>query len=343
MAGVTLREIARKSGVSYQTVSRILNHQSNLHKPDTVARVRKVAEELGYRPNLNARGIQTGKTRMIGIMNGFGQGPLDENLLLGMHDALIQLDYLPIMLMTRPGVCTSLEQVHRLVDRRVEGIVLRPASQDIADDCLREIADRKIPLVMVEFEADGAEFADFAGADDIKGGELAAEHLLRLGHSRVAYISWLMQTEQKQERLKGFQDAFHEAGDTQLTIADIPFDLHTLGEPFVRELLSRPDRPTAVFVSTDDLAKGVYAAARDLRLRIPQDLSVVGFSDLGFAAEMQPALTTLRHDPLEIGEQAVRLLLDRIEGKVIDPRPRKVRLAPELIIRESTAPPYMIH
>ena len=275
---VTLRQIAEISGVSYQTVSRVLNNQAHLHKPETAERVKKIASELGYRPNLNARGVQTGRTRTIGVMNGIGwQDSYSMQLLIGAHDMIISRDYLPIMLAARPNLASELQQIHRLVDRRIDGVILRPVMHDVSDQYLREVVERKIPLVTVDIQVPGTQHVDYVGTDGVEGGRKAAEHLVRLGHRRLAYLTWFGLLIMKQNRLRGFERVINDTPDASCQVMDVNFDPEAFGVSGALELLSQKERPTAVFVSTDDLAKGVYSAAAQLGLRIPEDLSVVGF------------------------------------------------------------------
>ena len=336
---VTLRQIAAISGVSYQTVSRVLNNQAHLHKPETVKRVKQVADELGYRPNLNARGVQTGHTRTIGVMNGIGwQDSYSMQLLIGAHDAIISQDYLPIMLAARPGLATELEQIHRLVDRRVDGVILRPVMHEVSDQYLREVVERKIPLVTVDIQVPESQHVDYVGTDGVAGGRKAAEHLVQLGHRRMVYLTWFGHLIMKKNRLKGFQEVVAQTPDAECKVYDIEFDKTNFGVNRALEILQSDDRPTAIFVSTDDLAKGVYAAAEKVGLRIPEDLSVVGFSDLDFALKMDPPLTTVKQDPEQIGQHAAKLVLKRVEGKLKNDNPEVVLFDPELIVRESTGP-----
>lgn len=338
MSGATLREIAKKSGFSYQTVSRVLNKQGHLHRTETVRRVMEVAEELGYRPNLNARGIQMGRTRTIGILADLAPDSFSRNLLLGIHDEVISEDYLPIFLMSRPGLANELEQIHRLVDRRVDGVVLRPVMHEVSDQYLREVVDRHLHLVTVDIQVPDTRFVDFVGTDDLLGGLLAARHLLELGHRRLAFVSWFMHLIMKQHRRDAFCDAVRSVPGATAEVVDIQFDRETWGKAEALELLRRPDRPTAVFVGADDIARGIYLAAAELGLRIPQDLSVVGYSDLDFAMRMRPPLTTVRQDPYQIGRLASRLVLQRIRGKITCEEPQQTRLRPELVVRASTGP-----
>ncbi|MFC1805593.1 LacI family DNA-binding transcriptional regulator [Planctomycetota bacterium] len=329
----TLKEVAARAKVSRTAVSYALRGTGRLD-PETRERIRRIAHEMGYRPNLLVQGIQTGRTQTVGVMVPprsafFGQ------TLAGIQDELLTADYAPIALSTGRGTI-ELDQIHRLIDHRVDGIILAPRTQAVSDDYLRAIWDRDVPLVTVDTEVPETRHADFVGTDDALGGRLAAAHLLGLGHRRLACVAKPGPLSPIQLRRAGFEQTVLATPDAACRAIAVrgTDDLH--GQ--TRGLLANGLRPSAVFVTDDRHCPAVYRAAAELGLAIPDDLSVVGFADLDIAAVMSPPLTTVRQHPYEIGRRAARLLLERIEHPEADRAPRKVRLAPELIVRQSTAP-----
>jgi len=339
VASVNLREIAAKCGVSVKTASRILGNNGHLHRPETVKRVLRVAEELRYRPNLLARGVQSGRTRTVGVMLVPDRNGFTSTIMIGIHDALIARDYLPIMLLATGGA-TEDEQIHRLVDRRVDGMILRADEMRDSDERLSDLLDRNVPVVTVDTQVPGTRRVDFVGTEDDLGGRLAAEHLLALGHRRVAYVSWDFSHRNMRPRCEGFQEAVAQTPGATCACVLFPYEPGEEGwVQAIGALLRSPRRPTAVFLSADTVAPALYRAARQEGLRIPEDLSAVGFADLSFVSYMAPPLTTVRQPTYEIGQQAARMILARIDKKLAEPVVQRVRLCPELVVRGSTAAP----
>lgn len=334
-----MSEIAAELGVSKMTVSRALRGEGVV-APATLARVRQVAKRLKYRPNRLMRAVHTGRSRTVGVMidpwTSFHSGVLE-----GIHEALAAHDCLPILHYPRLSVDVDLgkrdqrEQayLHRLLDQRVDGIIFWPTDETVPDLYLQEVWDRGVPLVAVDRQMP-ATHADFSGTDDVAGGRLAAEHLLGLGHRRLAFIG-----EAKLATFADRQRAFEaRVGEERGASCAVRMCRHSDSLKVAHELLALRQRPTAIFCATDWMAHGVYVAAAARNLAIGSDLSVVGFADLREASMLIPPLTTIRQDSQAIGRAAVDLLMDRIEGRVKSTRPRAVRQQPSLVVRKSTGP-----
>jgi LacI family transcriptional regulator len=336
---VSLRAIAQETGVSIATVSRVLRGQDEC-RTDTRARVLAAAERLGYRPNLLVHALQTGRSRTVGVMVYVGD-EFGGRVAVGIHDTLIAANHVPIFAWTHPvRIATDrsdeLAQIHRLVDRRVDAVILFPREDTVGDDYLHEVWERNIPLVTVDDEL-ARSHADFVGTDDEFGGRLAAEHLLALGHRRLAHVAGPDKVTSGRLRRKGFEEAVAACpGASCATVVDPTYGQ---GAEQVRQALSATPRPTALFCANDYIAFCAFRVAAELGLAIPRDLSVVGFADLLPARHLSPPLTTLRQDPEGIGKAAATLVLDRLEGRLTDPEPQRIRLKPELVARRSTAVP----
>jgi LacI family transcriptional regulator len=276
--------------------------------------------------------MQTGRTHAVGVimpssMHFHGQ------VARGIHDELVTNDFVPIQLWMSPSTDTKnteLEQIHRLVDRRVDGMIVFPIDVSVPDVHFREIWQRNIPLVTVDRET--TTHADHVGTDEEVGGRAAAEHLLSLGHKRFAHVTFPNRTGNVARRGDAFIQAVKSAGGTCEVIAGPADDLL---EP-IRKVLSRSNRPTAIFATMDPMAMKVYGAAASLGLQIPRDLSVVGYADFPFANDLVPPLTTVRQDPYQMGLRAARLLLDRILDRASGDTPKRIHLTPMLITRAST-------
>lgn len=340
----TLGEIARKTDVSITTVSRVLSGKKLKNfSEETILRIKSAAAELKYRPNRLVQGIQTGRTGIIGVVmpaygNYYGQ------IMAGIHDTAVANDRVPLVLWTRhdspSGVGKSeLEQIHTLVDLRVEGIILKPIFDAASDEYLREIFERSIPLVVVDRELPNAR-TDFVGTDDEAGIQAAVQHLIELKHRRIAYFGPQSPVSTGIHRLQSFIHSIYRqtaaCEDGEVEGIEHLVQNWTPGLKDAIALLKRKPRPTAVVAVNDDFAHLIYQAARELRLRIPEDLSVIGFGNLPISRLLEPSLSTLDQHPYDIGQSAARRLLSLITDS--GERARKVLLPADLIIRGSTAP-----
>jgi LacI family transcriptional regulator len=343
---VSQKRIAEQAGVSQSTVSLVLSGR-RVSSDETAQKVIEAADRLKYRPNLLVRGIQTGKTRMIGVM----MPPFDfywSEVLYGIHDVLTAADNVPITLWTAhvgpaPGRRSGpqqheLEQIHRLLDRRVDGVILWPRFAELFHDHIHEFSSRHLPVVTIDHELPPEFNADYVGSDEASGGRMVAEHLYNLGHRRLGHLAAPPVATWALARRHAFEQALAEMpGASVLTVEAPPGDTQ-LGVHCAREMLARHDRPTAVFAASDFYAKTVYQAAAEMHISIPGDLSVVGFSDDGFATDMSPPLTTVRQPGYEIGRSAAEVALERSAGR--GPRERsKKHLPVELIVRQSSTAP----
>jgi LacI family transcriptional regulator len=342
---VSQKRIAEQAGVSQSTVSLVLSGR-RVNSDETSQRVLQAAKRLKYRPNLLVRGIQTGKSRMIGVM----MPPFDyywSEVLYGIHDVLAAADHVPITLWTthvgsaprrRYGPpLNELEQIHRLLDRRVDGVILWPPFAQLFKEHVQEFSSRNLPVVTIDHLLPPQYGADYVGSDEAAGGRMVAEHLYKLGHRRMGHLAGPAVATWATARRKAFESTVaHLTGANSITLEAPPGDT-ALGINTARALLAPGDRPTAIFAASDLYAKDVYQAAREKNLRIPEDLSVVGFSDDDFAGEMSPPLTTVRQPAYEIGQAAAEIVLARSSGRIRGDIQRE-ELPVGLLIRQSTAP-----
>ncbi|MGC6425359.1 MAG: LacI family DNA-binding transcriptional regulator [Lentimonas sp.] len=337
----TLVEVAAKAGVSRQTASRILGNQAEKHKPDTVKRVRETAEQMGYRPNLLAKSIVSGRTYSIGVLvpeNNSSDGFFTQ-ITNGIHRALLHTNLLPIFLHTS---LESLEkdQIHRLVDRRVDGIILIPQGTDVAPDYFKEISDRNIPVVCVNERLTNVGPVDFVGTDETQGGKAAAEYLISKGHKHIGCVRWSQKSANMGMRYRGFIKAA-EAAQTNCTTITMPSWTIEGNLDLLCKSLQQPNRPTAFFCLSDVYAAMLYKAAEELDLKIPEDISVLGFAGLPWGKYLSPALDTMSQDGERIGAEATKTLLKRIDGSKVRPSSKRIKV--ELQINgsvKSHAPNY---
>lgn len=333
----SLKAIAKRANVAEATVSRILR-QRDTCSPETRERVLQVARDLKYRPNMLVQGMQTGKTLSVGVMLPHVREPYNRAY-EALHDELAARGYCPFLLCTggdrsaSPDLPTSeLVQVHRLIDRRVDGVVIAPAAFALYDKSLREVWERNLPMIMIFGELDVPQ-AQFVGVDEHRGGELAAEHLLSLGHRRIAVVE--SEARLLRERINGFVAACDAAGvSPKRVLSEDEYRCRGHAASLVHEA----DPPTAVFCESDFLAESFCDAAMVRGFKIPADVAVVGFGDLPVTRIRRPQITSVSPPNPEVGRRAATLLLDAIDGRLVGRKPKResIRLEPRVVPRAST-------
>jgi DNA-binding LacI/PurR family transcriptional regulator len=339
-----LRKVAEEAEVSIATVSRVLNNTGGTaYSPATAERVRRAANRLGYRPNLLMRGVAGRSTRTIGVLIPAG-GDFYSQVVEGIHDRLAESDYAMILGWNKEDIAApdseaERKYVHRLVDRRVDGVILRPTHDSVSDLYFQEVWERGISMVAVDRAIPGVH-CDFAGTDDLAVGRMAAEYLLSLGHRRLGHLAGPSSVSTARDRRKGFEEAVAAFGSGARCVAVEAPDFRGAREEALRLLRTDP-RPTAIFGANDEMAETLYAAAATLGLKIPRDVAAIGCGNLVPGRYLQPALTTFDQKPYRIGQEAARLMLERIRDNRDGSKPREVRVLPERVARGSTAAPSL--
>jgi LacI family transcriptional regulator len=314
----TMSDIAARAGTSVAAVSVTLNGaKSKTLKvgDDTRGRIIRAAEELGYRRNPLASALATGRSKVIGVMLPYASAYADHDpffwlLTTGIAAYASRHGY---SLLLFAATAEEGDRAARMIDKLVAGIILvsPPTDSPLYGECERQ----GIPYVAIFGNPRRA--AVTLNSADYEGGRIATRHLIDLGHRRIAHLLGRPGIVTTEPRRRGYEDALREAGivpDPGLCL-DGNFD-RLGGYRATRKLLERPPegRPTAIFASNDLSAHGAVEAAADARLEVPRDLAVVGYDDTWYATVVQPALTSVNMDVSNVGEQATRSLLDRIEG-----------------------------
>jgi LacI family transcriptional regulator len=334
----TLAQIAAEASVSISAASRILGgKRAGSFNAQTVSRVKAAAERLRYRPNRLVRGIQTGRSGLVGVLMPAHDG-FYSMVMAGIHDALVAKDCLPVVLWSdTDGIGqlgrTELEQIHALVDLRVEGVILKPVFDAASDEYLHEILERKIPLVVVDRALPRAHVS-FVGSDDEAGVISALDYLKSQGHREFVYFGPETVISTGQHRLQSFR-AYIEH-DNELRGHEFMSGGWTPSLKEAEDCLRAAPHATAVLGGSDEFARMILEAARGLGRRVPQDLSVVGHGNLPSARHLFPPLTTLDQHPHSIGMTAARTLISQIEQPG---QPHcKILMPPHLVVRESSGP-----
>lgn len=324
----SIHDVAALAGVSYQTVSRVLNDAPRI-RPVTAERVQAAIRELGYRPNRAARALVTRRSRTIGVLLTARalHGPFSSYLAI--VDAAAERGYGTTTTPAPAGDAVDpTEAVGLLLNQGVDGIVAI-APQDSARSALSGLGAR-VPLITLQGGPD--EVHDF-GFDQREGAVAAVEHLIELGHRRIAHVPGPRGWAEAEERERGYRAATARHGLEALVTRPGDWTAES-GHRIGRDLLEA-DAPTAVFAANDETAAGVMAAARELGLALPDDLSVVGVDDVPLARYLDPPLTTVRQDFAVLGRRALDVLVAEIEGDL--EHAVHERLPPRLVVRASSA------
>jgi len=326
-----MTDVAKAAAVSHQTVSRVLNGHPNV-RPATRERVLAAIEQLGYRPNLAARALASGRSNQLGLvtLNTMLLGPVAT--LYAVEQAARSAGYSVSITSVRSIDKHSLsESVSRLVQQSVAGvIIIAPvASRDSALDAVPP----ELPAVVVEADPEAAVSA--VTVDSHLGASLATQHLLDIGHKTVFHISGPRDWVEAQQRVVGWRATLEQAGAPVPEV--ILGDWSAQAGYDAGQVLAALPEATAVFAANDNMALGLLRALSELGRSVPRDISIVGFDDIAEAGFFTPPLTSVRQDFSEMGRRSVELLLRQVETGTRSAE--HIMLAPELVLRESTAPP----
>jgi LacI family transcriptional regulator len=332
----SIREVARLAEVSVATVSRVVNHTGPV-RPETRTRVEAAIERLGYVPHGGARSLSLRRTGNVGVVLPDVHGAFFSELVRGIDVAARAAGYHLLVSGSHSDLAES-AAVLRALHGRIDGLVLMmPVGSDRGDEWLRRHLPHRVPTVLLNHPlAEGAH--DAIRVDNRHGARLAIDHLVELGHRRIAMICGPAGNHDAEERRLGYDEALRAARlprEPALVVSG-EFD-EASGMRACSQLAVASERPTAVFAANDAMAIGCLAALRERRLRVPEDLSLVGFDDIPVARYVSPALTTVSVPIAQLGRLAMQRLL-AAAAEPDAPRHDDV-LAPVLAVRGSTAPP----
>jgi LacI family transcriptional regulator len=332
---VTIIDVAAEAHVSYATVSRVINNDIHV-KQETRDRVQQTMRRLGYVANRQARSLAGGRTNTIGVLvPDLGTGYIGE-IIRGI-DAELGLSDLDLILYTTHRTASKeVNYVANLAKGMVDGLLLvLPRSPA---DFIGSLTQRNFPFVLIDHQGIGQDFPAVVGAANWQGGFKATEYLIKLGHQRIGFITGWMDLGCALDRLDGYRSALrtnHIAEEPELIYEGTFFQPD--GFKGACALLDLPTPPTAIFASNDVMAMGVIDAVRNRGLRVPEDVSVIGFDDIPQSSMIHPALTTINQPLEKMGRVATQMLLELLS----EPHKKtgRIELPTELIVRDSCQAP----
>ncbi len=338
----TIKDIAKRIGVSHSTVSRALRGDP-LISFETAKRIRQAAKEMAYLPSAAARSLKTNRSQVLGVIVSSIDDPFFSEIVFGIEEAAQEAGYRLFIAASQHDPAREQKIVQAMMEHRTDGVII--CSSSFSSDQGRQLLEYGFPIVVVNHQgAENFHYSIFH--DDINGSRQVTRHLIDLGHRKVAYLGNSLSGRTTLDRLAGFQAEMQAAG---LTIPDeyvyhVAGNSPQFGMDGSNYLLNLKQPPTAIVCFNDMLAIGVLKSCRQAGLNVPDDISVTGFDNITFSAYTHPPLTTFDQPKQSIGSEAARLLLDLLDanpnGAVF--QPKEIVLKGRLLVRDSTAVPSAV-
>jgi LacI family transcriptional regulator len=331
----TIKDIARLARVSHTTVSRALNDRPRVSRK-TKERIHTIAKKLNYQPNVAARSLKIRRTKTLGLVITTIINPFYPELAQGIENTALEMGYNIILCSTNYDIKLEKQHIDVLRAKGVDGIIF--TSTHMHDPNVEGLINEKFPIILVNrriYDESAANRVDYVVVDNVHGGFIAIEHLIRMGHQRIGIISGLPQSSASVERLEGVKKALAQNG---LEFEpDLVFEgdfLKASGMRAARRFSSMTRRPTAVFAVNDYMALGAMEGFIEEGFRIPHDIALIGFNDIEISRMRNIELTTIGQKTYEMGSIAVRALVEKIEGEA-QGLVKQIILEPELLVRKS--------
>ena len=311
---VSIKDIAKAAGVSHPTVSRALS-DSPLISEETKVRIQRLAQEMGYSPNALARGLVTRQTYSVGVVVTTIADPFVAEIVQGIEATAHDHGYTVILCNSESTPEREIASVEMLRSERVDGVIV--TASRVGALYLEYLEQIGGPIVLINnHNEESGRYTFSVSVDNRHGGRLAAEHLVQLGHRRIAYVAGPANHSSDLDRLAGYRQALVKGGIEPDPAWVVPGNGRPDGgEEALQTILALDPRPTAVFCYNDMTAIGLIHAAQQAGLAIPQDMAVVGFDDILFASYLYPPLTTVAQPKVEMGQQAMHMMLSLITAK----------------------------
>ncbi len=341
MSRVSIKDIARTAGVSYSTVSRALN-DNPLISQEVRARIHGIAQQMGYTPNALAQGLVARQTNTIGLVITTISDPFFVDVVKGVEEIARQAGLSVFLATSNNDPDQEIQTIENFSRRRVDGVIV--AASRISREYAFRLEQIRIPVIMVNNQAESGEYEQLysVSIDDYAGGRMAVQHLIDLGHRCIAYVGADNRPRSNERRRQAYLDVMAENGievrsqwtcqnENSLT-GDLDGDI-ALGRCLAPQMLEAG--VTAMFCYCDTVAVGAILACQDLGLRVPEQVSIVGYDDNELCEIVRPRLTTVHQPKRELGQEAMKMLLTCIRGGQVSDS----TWSPSLVVRESTAQP----
>jgi LacI family transcriptional regulator len=331
----TMIDVAKKAGVSVATVSRVINGNGKVSKT-LEQKVLRAIENLNYHPSTLARSFKMQETRLIGIIIPLLDHPFFSKLAQVMEQELFQNNYRAIVCNTEENQARELEYIEILLRQRIDGVIINSALENT--DYLLALNEQNVPCVLIDRNVERFQCSKVF-SDNSLGGYLGMKYLMELGHERIRIVAPFAFAHPVQYRMRGIREAMAEFGYKETPNMFLTSDDHSfeMGIQAGIELAQSNPRPTAIFALTDVTAVGIIHGLAKMGLRVPNNISVMGYDDIPLSAYVLPPLTTVAQSITQMGKKAVEILLNHIQNP--DLPAEKAVLPTKLIIRDSTAPP----
>ncbi len=327
---VTIKDVAKKAGVSSATVSRVLSNQENVREEVRI-RVRQAVEDLRYQPSHVARSFRTNRSRIIGLIVSDIVNPFYTSLVRSIEDAASKNGFAVFLCNTDEDLQKEEIYVDFMIGERVAGVLLSPVCEEKSS--VKKLLDTGIPVVCMDRKVKGIE-TDTVMVDNVSGTYGAVEHLLKLGHHRIGAMVG-SRTTTGREREEGYRKALADYSipiDESLLQRGSPKE--SVGREMTKQLLSLADRPTALFCGNNLLTVGALGEIFSQGLKVPGDIAIAGFDDLEWYSLVEPTITAVRQPIHEYGQSAINLLFSRIDG--LSTPKQSIVLSTELFVRCSS-------
>lgn len=334
---ITVKDVAKRAGVSHSTVSRAL-HGSSLIADETIQRIKQIASEMGYSPSAAARALKTNRSHVVGVVLSNIDDPFFSEILQGIESGVQGSGYSLFIAAARREPQREHEIVQAMVEHRVDGVII--CSTSFSEEQSGQLLRYRVPMVVVNNQA-AEDFRYSIYHDDVDGSRQITRHLIELGHQKIAYLGNSLSGRTTLDRLTGFRLEMESNG---LAVPAEYIHEAAGGDPengveASRYFLGLPERPTAIVSYNDMLAIGALKGFQQSGVRVPEEISVTGFDNIIFSAYTNPPLTTFDQPKRFIGAEAARLLLDLLKSPNPEQQHNVRMLKGNLLIRSSTAAP----
>jgi DNA-binding LacI/PurR family transcriptional regulator len=336
---VTVKDIARKAGVSHSTVSRAL-HGSNLIAAETTERIQQIANEMNYSPSAAARALKTNRSQVLGVVLSSLADPFFSEILQGIEAGVQGSGYSIFIAAAHRDPEQKQEIVQAMVEHRVDGVII--CSTTFSEKQSGQLLQHGVPLVVINNQT-AEDFRYSIYHDDVDGSRQITRHLIELGHRKIAYLGNSLSGRTTLDRLAGFRQEMESAGLPIPAdyVYEIPGSEPEKGELVAEHFINLADRPTALICFNDMIAIGVQKSFQKRGIRVPEEFSITGFDNIVFSNYTNPPLTTFDQPKKFIGQKAAELILNLLDktSKTDVPEQKIQVLKGNLLVRESTAPP----